>query len=104
MSNMVKLFVLVALLVSCNESSVPTLPDEVIIVVGAFELEYTVVYTDIEFFLATPDSLEIVGTQRELDTIGFRIHRLYEACSVLSVIVFPEALQPAEMICQEDHD
>lgn len=97
-------FVLFALLASCNndERSAAALPDEVIIVVDDHELEYSIVYTDIEFFIWTPDSIEIFGTRRELDTIGFQIRGSYDACLVKSVIVFPEALQPAEMVCEEE--
>ena len=94
-------FVLFTLIASCNEHSAQTLPDEVVLVVRDHELEYTIVYTDIEFFIATPGSIEIVGTRRELDTIGFQVYGSHDACSVQSVTVLPEALQPAEMICVE---
>ncbi len=96
------MLILFPLLASCNDDrSAPTLPDKVILVVIDNELESTIVYTEIEFFIATPGSIEIVGRSRELDMIGFQVYGSYDACSVQSVIVFPESLQPADMICEE---
>ncbi len=102
------LLALLALLAGCaSDGSLDMLPlpDEVVLVVwDPNGFEYMIVYTDVEFFSGSAAAIEVVGTRRELDTIGFQIYGFYDACEIRDVFVFPASFQPPELVCVDMSD